>query len=158
MSRRNLSLSILRLVSASHRRQESGEISSQSSSSPPALPNSSLKSTSRMPHLANSSVISSSTRRAMARSSSSSACVATPIAVIWESLIMGSPSSSLLRLNSTTRLLSAVPSGTPYFLEKLPAATLRTMTSTITMSAFRTSTVVSSMTRTRCVRTPFFAR
>jgi hypothetical protein len=53
---------------------------------------------------------------------------------------------------------NGVPSATPVRLQKLPAARLRMITSTIRMSTLRTSTLVSSIWRTKCVGTPSFSR
>ena len=49
---------------------------------------------------------------------------------------------------------NGVPSAMPVRLQKLPAARFRTITSTSRISTRRTSTLVSSIWRRKCVATP----
>ena len=86
---------------------------------------------------------------------SSSSLVAAPIAMIWLSLIMGSPRASSLRQYSRVGHLKAVPSGTPKRFEKEPAALFLTITSRGTIVTFLRTVSRSLSSSTKSVGTPF---
>jgi len=87
-----------------------------------------------------------------------SSCVPQPKAMMWLSLINGSPSSSSFRKNSNNGSLNLMPSSTPSLRHKDPVAMFLTTHSTGSISSLVTRLSFELISSTKCVSIPFCCR